>query len=69
MLKGRGVWKTKNMKPNLQTPNKALYRPWEWIIDTFELIMQQQQSIGPEFWLKSAIVWAIIGEFDNFSQI
>ena len=29
MLNDRGVSKTKNMKPNLQTPNKALYRPWE----------------------------------------
>ena len=32
MLKGRGVLKTKNVKPNLQTLNfhsKALYRPWE----------------------------------------
>ena len=22
-----------------------------------------------EFWLKSAIMWVIIGEFDNFGQI
>ena len=28
-LNGRGISKTKNMKPNLQTQNKALYRPWE----------------------------------------
>ena len=31
MLDGRGVSKTKNVKPNLQTPNfhKALYIPWK----------------------------------------
>ena len=27
MLKGRGASRTKNMKPKLQSPNKALYRP------------------------------------------
>ena len=72
-----------NVQPNIQTQNfhKVFYRPWELIIDTFELIMTTTTTTVhwaeisakflpnlAEFWPKLAIMWAIIGEFDNFSQ-
>ena len=61
-----------NVKPNIHIPNfhKAFYRPWEQIIDTFELIMITTTTLH---WAKigriSAEMWAIIGEFDNFGKI
>ena len=66
-----GVYKTMNVKPNIQTPNfyKAFCRPWERIIDTFELIMITTTLHWAKICQILAETWAIIGEFDNFGQI